>query len=128
MTALLALSLLIGVLAVVTSLALSVLERTREIGLLRAVGAEAGHIRTLIRSEALATVATGTFAGVALGLPIGWVLARAVMDGHLPGPPSVPVPLLAVVVPATFVTGLLAAVAPARRAVRIGVLQALRAE
>ncbi|MEZ0107977.1 putative ABC transport system permease protein [Catenulispora sp. EB89] len=128
MTALLALSLLIGVLAVVTSLALSVLERTREIGLLRAVGAEASHIRTLIRSEALATVATGTFTGVVLGLPIGWILARAVMDGHLPGTPSVPVPLLAVVVPATFATGLLAAVAPARRAVRIGVLQALRAE
>jgi len=128
MTALLALSLLIGILAVVTSLALSVLERTREIGLLRAVGAEASHIRTLIRSEALATVATGTFTGVVLGLPIGWILARAVMDGHLPGTPSVPVLLLAVVVPATFVTGLLAAVAPARRAVRIGVLQALRAE
>ncbi|MEY9929278.1 putative ABC transport system permease protein [Catenulispora sp. GP43] len=128
MTALLALSLLIGILAVITSLALSVLERTREIGLLRAVGAEAGHIRTLIRGEALATVATGTATGVVLGLPIGWILARAVMDGHLPGPPSVPVPLLAVVVPATFATGLLAAVAPARRAVRIGVLRALRAE
>ena len=128
MTAMLALSLLIGVLAVVTSLALSVLERTREIGLLRAVGAEAGHIRTLIRGEALATVATGTFTGVLLGLPIGWVLARAVMNGHLPGPPSIPVLLLAVVVPGTFATGLLAAVAPARRAVRIGVLQALRAE
>jgi len=128
MTALLALSLLIGVLAVITSLALSVLERTREIGLLRAVGAEAGHIRALIRSEALATVATGTFTGVVLGLPIGWALARAVMDGRLPGPPSIPVLLLAVVVPATFATGLLAAVAPARRAVRISVLQALRAE
>ena len=128
MTALLALSLLIGVLAVITSLALSVLERTREIGLLRAVGAEARHIRTLIRGEALATVATGTFTGVLLGLPIGWILARAVMNGHLPGAPSVPVPLLALVVPAAFATGLLAAVAPARRAVRIGVLQASRAE
>ncbi|WP_194892337.1 FtsX-like permease family protein [Catenulispora pinisilvae] len=128
MTALLALSLLIGILAVLTSLALSVLERTREIGLLRAVGAEASHIRTLIRGEALVTVATGTAAGVLLGLPIGWLLARAVLNGHLPGPPSIPVPLLAVVVPAAFVTGLLAAVAPARRAVRIGVLQALRAE
>jgi len=69
-----------------------------------------------------------TFTGVVLGLPIGWALARAVMDGHLPGPPSIPVLLLAVVVPATFATGLLAAVAPARRAVRISVLQALRAE
>lgn len=128
MTALLALSLVIGVLAVVTSLALSVLERTREIGLLRAVGAEAGHIRTLIRGEALATVAAGTGTGVVLGLPIGWILARAVMNGHLPGPPSVPVLLLAVVVPATFGTGLLAAVAPARRAVRIGILHVLRAE
>jgi putative ABC transport system permease protein len=128
MTALLALSLLIGVLAVVTSLALSVMERTREIGLLRAVGAEAAHVRSLIRSEALATVATGTATGVLLGLPIGWFLARAVMNGHLPGPPSVPVLLLAVVVPATFATGLLAGVAPARRAVRISVLQALRAD
>lgn len=50
------------------------------------------------------------------------------MNGRLPGTPSIPVLLLAVVVPATFATGLLAAVAPARRAVRISVLQALRAE
>jgi ABC-type antimicrobial peptide transport system permease subunit len=63
-----------------------------------------------------------------LGLPIGWVLARAVVDGHVPAAPSVPVLLLAVVVPAAFATGLLAAVATARRAVRIGVLHALRAE
>ncbi|MCO5998002.1 FtsX-like permease family protein [Actinoallomurus rhizosphaericola] len=127
MTGLLALSLLIGLITVAIALALSVLERTREIGLLRAVGAEARQIRVIIRAEALATVVTGSLTGVVLGLAIGWPLARA-LNGRVFGPPGVPVPLLAVVLPAAVVAGLLAAAVPARRAARLNVLTALHAE
>lgn len=125
MTGLLALSLLIGLLSVTTSLALSVLERTRETGLLRAIGAETRQIKALIRAEALATVTTGTAVGALLGLAIGWPLARAIVLGHLHSGPAVPTTLLAVVIPAACVAGLLAAAVPARRAVRLNVLESL---
>ena len=128
MTGLLALSLLIGLLSVTTSLALSVLERTRETGLLRAIGAEARQIKALIRAEAVAAVTTGTAAGVLLGLGIGWPLARGIMLGHLHGGAAVPGTLLAVVVPAAVVAGLLAAAVPARRAARMDVLESLAAQ
>ncbi|MEV5752237.1 ABC transporter permease [Actinoallomurus sp. NPDC052308] len=127
MTGLLALSLLIGLIAVATALALGVLERTREIGLLRAVGAEARQIRAIVRVEALTTVVTGSLTGVVLGLSIGWPLGRA-LEGRAFGPPGVPVPLLAVVLPAAVVAGLLAAAVPARRAARLHVLTALHTE
>jgi putative ABC transport system permease protein len=124
-TALLALSLLIGLIAVITALALSVLERIREIGLLRAVGAETRQIRAIIRAEALTTVVTG----VILGLVIGWPLALALENGSGDlGSPGVPVPLLAAALPAAIVVGLLAAALPARRAARLDILAALHAE
>jgi putative ABC transport system permease protein len=128
-TALLALSLLIGLIAVITALALSVLERIREIGLLRAVGAEIRQIRAIIRAEALTTVVTGVITGVILGLVIGWPLALALENssGGL-GSPGVPVPLLAAALPAAIVVGLLAAALPARRAARLNILTALHAE
>jgi putative ABC transport system permease protein len=128
MTSLLALSLLIGLLSVTTSLALSVLERTRETGLLRAIGAEARQIKALIRAEAIVTVTTGTAAGVLLGLGIGWPLARGIMLGHLHGGNAVPGTLLAIVVPAAIVAGLVAAAVPARRAARLDVLESLAAQ
>ena len=127
MTGLLALSLLIGLIAVTTALALSVLERTREIGLLRAVGAEARQIRSIVRAEALTTVTTGSLAGLALGLVTGWPLARA-LEVYLTGGPGVPALLLAVIVPAAVLAGLLAAAVPARRAARLSILAALRSE
>lgn len=127
MTGLLALSLLIGLLSVTTSLALSVLERTRETGLLRAIGAETRQIKALIRAEALATVTTGTAVGALLGLAIGWPLARAIMLGHLHGGPAAPTTLLVIVIPAAAVAGLLAAAVPARRAARLDVLESLAA-
>ncbi|NUP47039.1 MAG: ABC transporter permease, partial [Catenulispora sp.] len=127
MTGLLALSLLIGLLSATTSLALSVLERTRETGLLRAIGAEARQIRALIRAEALATVTTGTVVGALFGLAVGWPLAGAIMLGHLHGGLAVPTTLLAVVIPAALVAGLLAAAVPARRAARLDVLESLAA-
>jgi putative ABC transport system permease protein len=127
MTALLALSLLIGLIAVITALALSVLERTREIGLLRAVGAEIRQVRAIIRAEALGTVVTGVLTGLILGLVIGWPLALALKGGTL-GSPGLPVPLLAAALPSAVVAGLLAAALPARRAARLDILTALHTE
>jgi putative ABC transport system permease protein len=124
MTGLLAVSLLIGLIAVITALALSVLERTREIGLLRAVGAETRQVRAIVRAEALTTVVTGTLTGLIVGLAIGWPLALATQGGVL-GSPAIPGPLLAAVLPAAIIAGLLAAAIPARRAARLNVLAAL---
>jgi putative ABC transport system permease protein len=126
-TGLLALSLLIGLISIITTLTLSVLQRTREIGLLRAVGAETRQIRILIRAEALATVTTGALCGVVLGLAIGWPLARA-LDGRTLGPPAFPTTLLTAVLPAAVLAGLLAAAIPARRATSLDPLTALHTE
>jgi putative ABC transport system permease protein len=126
-TALLTLSLLIGLIAVVTALALSVLERTREIGLLRAIGAHARQIRGIIRAEALITTTTGALIGVGLGLAIGGPLARAI-DVYLTGDPAIPMLLLVIILPAAILTGLLAAAIPARRAARLNTLAAIHTE
>jgi putative ABC transport system permease protein len=126
-TALLTLSLLIGLIAVVTALALSVLERTREIGLLRAIGAHTRQIRTIIRAEALVATTTGALIGLGLGTAIGWPLARAI-DVYLTGGPAIPVLLLIIILPAAIVTGLLAAAVPARRAARLNTLTAIHTE
>jgi putative ABC transport system permease protein len=127
MTGLLALSLLIGLIAVTTALALSVLERTREIGLLRAVGAEVRQVRAIVRAEALTTVVTGALTGLLLGLAIGWPLAIA-LEGGILGPPGIPVALLAAAIPAAIIAGLLAAAIPARRAAHLNILTALHTE
>lgn len=127
MTGLLVLSLLIGLLSVATTLALTILERTREIGLLRAIGATRTQIHTIVRAEALTTVLTGALAGAALGVGIGWALARA-FDGRLLGGLGVPWPLLAAVIPAGIAAGLIAAAIPARRASRLNILDALHTD
>lgn len=127
MTGLLAVSLLIGLIAVITALALNVLERTREIGLLRAVGAGRRQVRAVIRAEALTTVVTGALTGLILGLAIGWPLALA-MEGGVLGSPGIPVPLLAAILPAAIIAGLLAAAIPARRAARLSILTALHTQ
>lgn len=127
MTGLLVLSLLIGLLSVATTLALTILERTREIGLLRAIGATRTQIHTIVRAEAITTVLTGALAGAALGVGIGWALARA-FDGRLLGGLGVPWPLLAAVIPAGIAAGLIAAAIPARRASRLNILDALHTD
>jgi putative ABC transport system permease protein len=127
MTGLLALSLLIGLIAVTTALALSVLERSREVGLLRAIGAAARQIRSIVRAEALATIITGAITGLILGMIIGWPLARAI-DVYIVGGPGVPVPLLAVTIPAAIAVGYLAAAIPARRAAHLPIVTALHTE
>jgi putative ABC transport system permease protein len=125
LTALFAMSLVIGGLGVVNTLTLVVHERVREIGLLRAVGASRRQVRAIIRWEAVLTSALGALLGTVLGLAGAWLAV-----GALPGPaPAIVVPSahLAGAVLATILLGVAAAVLPAAKAARIDVIQALQA-
>ena len=106
------------------TLVLTVFERTREIGMLRAVGMTRRQTRRMIRHESVVTA----LIGAALGIPLGMGLA-ALFDRAIGGVPfSVPWGTVVVFVIAAIVVGLLAAIFPARRASRLNVLQALQYE
>jgi putative ABC transport system permease protein len=123
-SALLALSLLIGLLGIANTLALSIHERTRELGMLRAIGMARGQLRSMIRSEAMIIAALGSVSGVGAALGLGWLPVasmRAVGVTELVFPVT---QLVGLVVVAT-VAGLAAGVLPARRAARLPVLDAV---
>jgi putative ABC transport system permease protein len=124
-TALLGLSVVIAVLGIGNTLALSIHERTRELGLLRAIGMARSQLRTMVRSEAIIIAALGASLGVAVALFLGWALVAGM--GEL-GVTELVIPLgeLARWVALAVVAGLVAAVLPARRAARLGVLDAVR--
>ncbi len=124
---LLALSVVIAVLGVVNTLALSVIERTREVGLLRAIGVSRSQLRTMIRLESIVIAVFGALLGLALGLGFGIALMRSLEDEGLTAI-VVPWPLLASFVVGSAVVGVLAAVFPARRAARLDVLRAITTE
>ena len=123
---LLALSVIVSLFGIVNTLALAVFERTREIGMLRAVGMTRRQARRMIRHEAMMT----SLLGAALGLPVGVALAALAARGlHAYGLTlSVPVPSLATFVLLSLVVGVIAAVLPARRAGKLNVLTALSYE
>lgn len=125
--ALLALAVLIAVLGIVNTLALSVIERTREIGLLRAVGMVRPQLRRMVRLESVAIAVYGALLGVVLGLVFGVALQRA-LSGQGIQVLSVPVGRLVVFLVLAAVVGVLAAVWPARRAARLDVLRAITTE
>ena len=125
--ALLALAVLIAVLGIINTLVLSVIERTREIGLVRAVGASRRQLRSMIRIESVVIAVFGALLGIVLGVVFGVALQRAITDQGI-NILSVPwVQLLVFLVVAAGV-GVLAAVLPARRAARLDVLQAVTTE
>jgi putative ABC transport system permease protein len=121
---LLALSVVIAALGIVNTLALSVFERTREIGLLRAVGMTRGQLRRTIVSESVLTALFGAVLGTALGLTLGVLLQRVLEEQGLN---SLTVPWGQV--GATFVlagvVGVVAALMPAWRATRLDVIKAV---
>jgi putative ABC transport system permease protein len=123
---LLALSVIVSLFGIVNTLALAVFERTREIGMLRAVGMTRRQARRMIRHEAMMT----SLLGAALGLPVGIMLAALATRGlHAYGLTfSVPVPSLATFVLLSLIVGVVAAVLPARRAGKLNVLAALSYE
>ncbi|MDQ6836556.1 MAG: ABC transporter permease [Actinomycetota bacterium] len=121
---LLALSVIVSLFGIVNTLVLSVFERTREIGMLRAVGASRRQIRRMIRHESVITALIGSVIGIALGIAFGALLAARVAFIAF----TIPVGSLIVFVIAAWVVGLLAAIFPARRASRLQPLQALAYE
>ena len=123
---LLALSVVVSLFGMLNTLVLSVFERTRELGMLRAVGMTRRQARRMVRHESVITA----LIGAALGLPLGIMLAAAVTHalGKYGVTFSVPVASLVVFAVAAMIAGVLAAIAPARRASRLNVLEALQYE
>ena len=110
--ALLGLSVIIAIFGVINTLALSIIERTREIGMLRAVGMLRKQVRTMIRWESIVISFFGAFTGVALGLLLGVALQRLLVNDGITEL-AIPWTLIVVVLVATAIVGVLAAVWPA---------------
>lgn len=125
--ALLGLAIVIAVLGIVNTLALSVIERTREIGLLRAVGVTRAQLRRMIRLEAVAIAILGAVLGIGAGLLFGIALQRS-FAGEGISDLAIPATSLAVFVAISALVGILAAVLPARRAAKLDVLRAISGE
>lgn len=124
---LLALAVLIAALGIVNTLALSVIERTREIGLLRAVGMGRRQVRRMVRLESVVIAIFGTLLGLALGVVLGCALVTALNDQGI-DQLVVPYSQLVIYLLVGAFIGVVAAVWPARRAARLDVLRAITTE
>jgi putative ABC transport system permease protein len=125
--ALLALAVVIALFGIVNTLGLSIFERIRELGLLRAIGATRRQVRSMIRWEAVIIAVLGAVLGLAVGVFFGWTIVRAlrsvgITEFALPGGQ------LVIFVVFAALAGILAAVLPGRRAARIDVLRAITTE
>jgi putative ABC transport system permease protein len=126
-TAVLALSVLIALLGIANTLALSIHERTHEIGMLRAIGMAKRQLRSMIRSEAAIIALLGSLLGAAVAVLFGWAPVASMRDLGVTQL-VVPVRQLAAIVAGATVAGLAAGVLPARRAASLPVLEAMRAD
>lgn len=122
---LLGLAIVIAIFGIVNTLALSIFERTREIGLLRALGLSPGQARAMVRWESVIVSLLGGVLGIALGLIFGAVLVSATPDIDAL---SVPVTQILIFFVLAGLAGVLAAIGPARRAARLDVLRAVAQE
>lgn len=124
---LLTLAILIAVLGIVNTLALGVVERTREIGLLRAIGMDRRQLRRMLQVESIAISLLGAVLGVLIGVLFGASIQSVMAEDGL-GVLDVPVLQLAIAVLVAAVVGVLAALWPSRRAGRLDVLRAIATE
>jgi putative ABC transport system permease protein len=124
--ALLGFSVIISLFGVLITLLLAVYERTREIGMLRAIGTTRRQLRAVIRSESVITCAIGGIIGIVVGLLFGFIIARGLEDEGLQF--TVPLGTIVVVFVLSLIAGVLAAMAPARRAAKLQPLEALQYE
>ena len=124
---LLAMALVIALFGIANTLALSVLERTREVGLLRAVGMSRLQVRSTVRWESVLIAMLGTALGTTIGLGFAWTLVHAMKSSDL-NTFSVPLHQLGLIVLAAAVAAVLAAAVPARRSARLDILKAISNE
>ncbi len=124
--ALLLLAIVVSLFGIANTLALSIHERTRELGMLRAIGMSRRQVRTMIRYEAVITALIGAILGMALGLVFAALIARPLKDEGFTL--SFPVGSLIALLILAGLAGVLAAIAPARRASRLDVLESLQYE
>jgi putative ABC transport system permease protein len=123
---LLALSIIVSLFGIINTLVLSVFERTREIGMLRAVGMTQRQTRRMIRYESIVTSLIGAALGIVVGFFLALLVTHALSDEGIVF--AVPYVSIVYFVIAAIVVGILAAILPARRAARLNVLEALQYE
>ena len=123
---LLGLAVLVSLFGIVNTLALSVLERTRELGMLRAIGMSRRQVRRMVRHESVVTALIGSTLGIAVGLFLAALATTALSDEGLRF--AVPVGSLVAFTVVAALAGVLAAIGPARRAARLDPLKALQYE
>ena len=124
--ALLLLAIIVSLFGIVNTLALSIHERTRELGLLRAVGTSRRQVRRIVRYEAVITALIGAVLGLVLGVVFAIVVSRPLADEGFTL--TIPIGTLVAMLVLAVVAGIVAAIGPARRASRLDVLEALAYE
>jgi putative ABC transport system permease protein len=124
---LLALAVVIALIGIANTLALSIYERTRELGLLRAVGMSRRQLRSTVRWESVIISLLGTLLGLAIGLFFGWAVVEALADQGITkfAPPGGQLILVVII---GGIAGVIAAIGPARRAAKLDVLKAVTYE
>lgn len=123
--ALLALAVIVAIIGIINTLALNVIERRQEIGMLRAVGTKRGQIRTMITLESVQIAIYGAVIGMAIGLGLGWAFVKVMSGEGLNAQVAVPWSQLALMLVGSAVVGIIAALWPATRAARTPPLEAI---
>ena len=121
---LLFLSVIIAIVGIIITLLLSVFERQRELGLLRAVGMTRSQVRTTVRWESVITSLLGAVTGIILGIGLGWVIVFALRDQGLSSF-QIPIGTTIFIMVMSFLVGIIAAIYPAWRATKVDILSAL---
>jgi putative ABC transport system permease protein len=117
-----------SLISILNTLAIGVIERTREIGMLRAIGSTRGQVRQMVMAEALLLAATGTAFGLLSGLYLGYVMIFSMSATGYPMPYYFPAGGLLAAVAAGLLFGVIAAIIPARQAAAMQIVKALRYE
>ena len=118
---------IIAFIGIANTLALSIYERTREIGLLRSVGMGRRQVRSMIRWESVIIALIGTLLGLVIGVFFGWCVVEALHNQGINKFDAAPATLFIIVLFAG-VSGVVAAIFPARRAAKLDMLQAISTE
>jgi putative ABC transport system permease protein len=124
----LAMAILIALGGIANTLSLSIHERTRELGVLRAIGQSRRQLRSMIRLESVITSSIGSVTGVAVGVFAGWGLVEALASPYDTTRVSIPAATLALILVIGALAGVLASRRPARAATRVDVLRAIASE